>query len=490
MHMPPEISFHPVSRAAITDAEGRLGVLIDAGAGLDAAARRADRAMKGALSRLLESDAFARLDPGQTLSLAAPAGLAAEAVVVTKLAGRPGDEAARRAGAALARAAGGQAMTILAGARPEAAEIALGYALGAYRFSAYLTSPEAARPLAGAARMLVTRPERRAGEAARGAALSEGVWFARDLVNEPANILTTRDFADRLGAMEALGLEIELLDEAALEALGMRALLAVAQGSAQPARVVAMRWRGGEGPPVALVGKGVVFDTGGISIKPAQGMEAMIADMAGAAAVAGTMRALALSRAKADVIGLVGLVENMPDGAAQRPGDILRTMKGDTVEIISTDAEGRMVLADLLWHAAQHYRPAAIVDLATLTGAMVMALGAQRAGLFATNEALAGDLLAAADRAGEGLWRMPLDGAYDEALKSRRADVKNSGGREAGAVTAARFLSRFVPGGVPWAHLDIAGVADRKSARGVEPEGATGWGVRTLEAFIRARAGG
>jgi len=234
----------------------------------------------------------------------------------------------------------------------------------------------------------------------------------------------------------------------------------------------------------------VVFDSGGISIKPAQGMEAMVADMAGAAAVAGTMRALALSRAKADVVGLVGLVENMPDGAAQRPGDIVRTMKGDTVEIISTDAEGRMVLADLLWHAAGRYSPAAIVDLATLTGAMVIALGGERAGLFANDDRLADDLLAAADGCGEGLWRMPLDEGYDEALKSRRADVKNAGGREAGAVTAARFLSRFVPEGTPWAHLDIAGVADRKSARGVEPEGGTGWGVRTLEAFIRARAGG
>jgi leucyl aminopeptidase len=280
---------------------------------------------------------------------------------------------------------------------------------------------------------------------------------------------------------------VEILDEPELSKLGMRALLAVGQGSESPSKVVVMQWRGGpkDSPPLALVGKGVVFDTGGISLKPAQGMEEMTMDMAGAAVVAGVMRGLALRRAKANVVGLVGLVENMPDGRAQRPGDIVRTMKGDTVEVINTDAEGRLVLADVMWYAQNRFEPRGMIDLATLTGAIVIALGHENAGVFSNDEKLAAALLRAAEAEGEGAWRMPMGAGYDRLLKSNLADMKNVGGRPGGAVTAAQFLARFVKRETPWVHLDIAGVASLTKDSDLAPKGATGWGVRTLDRLIR-----
>ena len=266
----------------------------------------------------------------------------------------------------------------------------------------------------------------------------------------------------------------------------MRTLLAVGQGSESPTKVVVMQWkRGGDAAPLALCGKGVVFDTGGISIKPAQGMEEMTMDMGGAGVVAGVMKTLALREAAANVVGLVGLVENMPDGEAQRPGDVVRSMKGDTIEVINTDAEGRLVLADVLWYAQERFKPRAIVDLATLTGAIIVALGHENAGVFSNDEGLAKDFLAAAEAEGEGAWRMPLAPAYDKLLKSRIADVANVGGRPAGAVTAAQFLQRFVKEEVPWVHLDIAGVAYLSKDSDLAPKGATGWGVRALDRLIR-----
>ena len=335
---------------------------------------------------------------------------------------------------------------------------------------------------------MVRDPEAQARAAANGAALAEGVFFTRDLINEPANVLTTCDFADRLKAMETIGLTVEVLDEAELERLGMRALLAVGQGSESPSRVVVMRWNGGgDEAPLALVGKGVVFDTGGISIKPAGGMEEMTMDMGGAGVVAGVMRTLALRRARANVVGLVGLVENMPDGRAQRPGDIVKSMKGDTIEVINTDAEGRLVLADLLWYAQTRFQPRAVIDLATLTGAVIIALGHENAGVFANDDTLAGQILSAAKSEGEGAWRLPLAPAYDKLIKSRLADVKNTGGRAAGSITAAQFLQRFIRKDQPWAHIDIAGVALPPSATDLAPKGATGWGVMTLDRLIRDR---
>jgi leucyl aminopeptidase len=333
---------------------------------------------------------------------------------------------------------------------------------------------------------MVKNPEGAAQAAKPMAAVAEGVFFTRDLVNEPANILTTDDFAARLAAMQELGLEVEILEEADLEALGMHALLGVGLGSETPSKVVVMQWSGGgTEKPFALVGKGVVFDTGGISIKPAGGMEDMTMDMGGAGVVAGVMRTLALRRAKANVVGLVGLVENMPDGRAQRPGDVVRSMKGDTIEVINTDAEGRLVLADVMWYTQQRFKPTGMINLATLTGAIIVALGHENTGVFSNDDGLCDAFLSACKAEGEGAWRMPMGDAYDAKLKSRIADMMNVGGRDGGAITAAQFLKRFVKDGMPWCHLDIAGTALVKSDTTLAPKGATGWGVMALDRLIR-----
>ena len=364
-------------------------------------------------------------------------------------------------------------------------ELAFGLALRAYDFAIYKSGEP---PERGAVEMLVDAPETVAAAAAPQAALAEGVFFTRDLTNEPANVLTTTDFAARLAAMQELGLNVRILEEEELRGLGMRALLAVGQGSESPSKVVVMEWKGaGDAPPLALCGKGVVFDTGGISIKPAGGMEDMTMDMGGAGVVAGVMRTLALRKAKANVVGLVGLVENMPDGKAQRPGDIVTSMRGVTIEVINTDAEGRLVLADVLWYAQQTYRPRAVIDLATLTGAIIVGLGGEKAGVFSNDDAFCADFLAAAEAEGEGAWRMPLGPEYDRMIKSEIADIKNTGGREAGSVTAAQFLGRFIAEGTPWIHLDIAGVAHRKKDTRFAPRGSTGWGVAALDRLIRDR---
>jgi leucyl aminopeptidase len=315
--------------------------------------------------------------------------------------------------------------------------------------------------------------------------LAEGVFFTRDLVSEPANVLTTVEFARRLEELKKHGLKVQVLGEEELEKLGMRTLLAVGQGSATPSKVVVMEWKGGgKEAPFALVGKGVVFDTGGISIKPAAGMEDMTMDMGGAGVVSGVMKALALRKAKANVVGLVGLVENMPDGLAQRPGDVVRSMKGDTVEVINTDAEGRLVLCDVMWYAQERFKPVGMVDLATLTGAIIVGLGHENAGVFSNDDALCNGFLKAAGTEGEGAWRMPLGAAYDELIKSDIADMKNVGGRPAGSITAAQFLKRFVKDETPWIHLDIAGVASVKKDTDLAPKGATGWGVLALNRLI------
>ncbi len=378
---------------------------------------------------------------------------------------------------------------VTAGAR-EAASIALGIMLRSYKFDKYKTKKEENGEPSTDKTVNVTiqcaDPNAAKKAYAELSAVGEGVFFTRDLVNEPANVLTTTDFADRLKAMEEIGLTVEVLEEDELAKLGMRALLAVGQGSESPSKVVVMRWNGGgDEAPLALVGKGVVFDTGGISIKPAAGMESMTMDMGGAGVVAGVMRTLALRQARANVVGLVGLVENMPDGRAQRPGDIVKSMKGDTIEIVNTDAEGRLVLADVLWYAQTRFEPAAVIDLATLTGAVIIALGHDNAGMFANDDRLATNLLAAAGAEGEGAWRLPLGPGYDSLIKSRLADIKNSGGRSAGSITAAQFLQHFIRKDQAWAHIDIAGVALPEKAPDLAPKGASGWGVMTLDRLVR-----
>ena len=317
----------------------------------------------------------------------------------------------------------------------------------------------------------------------------QGVSLARELVTEPANIIYPETFVERVrAALEGTGVEIETLDRAAMEKLGMGALLGVAQGSVREARLLILKWSGGaaNGQPVALVGKGVTFDTGGISIKPAAGMEAMKWDMGGAGAVVGAIRSLALRKAKANIVGICGLVENMPSGNAQRPGDVVTTMSGQTVEVINTDAEGRLVLADAITYVTRNYKPSVIIDLATLTGAILISLGHEFAGLFANNDELATALQKSGDQSGDKLWRMPLADPFDRLIDSPIADMKNVGPREGGSITAAQFIQRFVENGTRWAHIDMAGKAWTDKPGATYDKGATGFGVRLLDQYVES----
>ena len=317
-------------------------------------------------------------------------------------------------------------------------------------------------------------------------AVADGTILARDLINEPANVLGTVEFTDRASKLSELGVEVEVLDEPAMRKLGMDSLLAVSQGSARPPRLVIMRWNGGRAgdAPVAFIGKGVVFDTGGISIKPAANMEDMKGDMGGAAAVTGLMHALAARKAPVNAVGVIGLVENMPSGTATRPGDIVKAMSGTTIEIINTDAEGRLVLADALWYTQERFKPKFMVNLATLTGAIVVALGQEYAGMFSNNDELASRLYSAGLATNEKVWRMPLGPAYDKLIESRFADIKNTGGRPAGSITAAQFLQRFV-NDVPWAHLDIAGAGMGVAPSEINTSWGPGFGVALLDRLVR-----
>ncbi|BBU56006.1 putative cytosol aminopeptidase [Mameliella alba] len=478
------ISFAEVALDGLEQAEGRLAVLVTPEGTLSPGARRLNRLTKGALGRAVESEAWGKLAAGEALSLAWPAGLSAEGIEIVKLARRPSVAEARKAGATMARAAGKSALTALVEVTRLPEEIALGLALRGYAFTARKSEPA---EVPAAAVIMVKAPDEAEAAHAAARAVAEGIAFTRDLVSEPANVLTTIEFAARLEALREIGLEVEVLEEDQLEKLGMGALLGVGMGSAMPSKVVTMRWKGAEGAPLALIGKGVVFDTGGISLKPAAGMEDMTMDMGGAGTVSGVMKTLALRKAKAHVVGMVGLVENMPSHMAQRPGDIVTSMKGDTIEVINTDAEGRLVLADVMWHAQEAEKPAAMIDLATLTGACIVALGHENAGVFSNDDGLAGDFIKAAQAEGEGAWRLPLGQAYDDMLKSQKADIKNVGGRPAGAITAAQFLQRFVQEGTPWIHLDIAGVAQVSKDTDLSPKGATGWGVMALDRLVRDR---
>lgn len=316
-------------------------------------------------------------------------------------------------------------------------------------------------------------------------AVADGIILARNLVSEPANVLYPESYAEIIRGHESLGLKVEVLGEAEMAALGMHSLLGVGQGSERESKLVVMQWHGaGDAQPVAFVGKGVTFDTGGISIKPAEGMEDMKWDMGGSAAVVGTMVALAGRKAKVNAVGVVGLVENMPDGNAQRPGDVVRAMSGTTIEVINTDAEGRLVLADALWYTQDRFKPQFMIDLATLTGAMIIALGLDYAGVFSNNDDLAGRIAEASKAVGENTWRMPLPPQYEKQIDSKIADIRNIGGRPAGSITAALFLQRFV-NNVPWAHIDIAPVAWTNEMRiPTVPEGGVGFGVRTLNALV------
>ena len=435
---------------------------------------------------------------GQTLDLIAPAGLALERLVLVGAGKREAFDAlaAETAAANAYNALKGSGLEILRVELPDSdaalvARAALGVRLAAYRFDKYRTKePPEKKPSLLRAQVVAADPDAALGAFPSLAALADAVSFTRDLVSEPANVLYPAEFARRVKALESLGLEVEVLGEPEMSKLGMGSLLGVGQGSTRESQLVVIRWNGARdktAQPIAFVGKGVCFDTGGISIKPANGMEDMKWDMGGAGAVAGLMHVLASRKAAVNVVGILGLVENMPDGAAQRPGDVVTSMSGQTIEVINTDAEGRLVLADAIWYCQDRFKPKFIVDLATLTGAIITALGNDYAGLFANDDELAANLLDASQKEGEPLWRLPLPEQYNKQIESQIADVKNVGGPPGGSITAALFIQKFV-NGTPWAHLDIASTAWKKSSTTPTiPEGATGYGVRLLNRMVQEK---
>ena len=366
---------------------------------------------------------------------------------------------------------------------------AAGLRLRAYAFDKYLTKqPDHQKPSLTHIHLYGSQPAAAQAAYEVEAAVAAGVHMARDLVAEVPNVLYPEAYADIIKAeLEPLGIEVEILDEPAMEALGMGALLGVGMGSDKASRLVLMSWNGGTkgDAPLAFVGKGVTFDTGGISIKPAAGMWDMKFDMGGSATVVGLMKAVALRKSNQNILGVVGLVENMPDGKAQRPGDIVTSMSGQTIQVLNTDAEGRLVLADALWYTQDRFQPKFIVDLATLTGAMLVALGMEKAGVFSNDADLPKNLFAAGEETGDRVWHMPIGPEYNKMIDSKEADVANiGGGRWGGSITAACFLERFV-NGVPWAHIDIAGVAWQDTDKPLSGIGATGFGVRLLDRFLR-----
>ena len=432
---------------------------------------------------------------GQTLDVLAPAGSDAARIVMIG-SGKKADlsllgvENAAASGYNVVKASGLKTLRVEldAATAEQAAHAALGIRLAAYRFDKYRTKePAEKKPSIAKTQVAVADVEAAFAAFAPLAALADAVAFTRDLVSEPPNVLYPAEFARRVKALESLGLEIEILGEPEMMKLGMGSLLGVGQGSIRESQLAVIKWLGAADKstqPIAFVGKGVCFDTGGISLKPADGMEDMKWDMGGAGAVAGLMHVLAGRKAKVNAIGILGLVENMPDGNAQRPGDVVTSMSGQTIEIINTDAEGRLVLADAIWYCQDRFKPKFMVDLATLTGAIIVALGNDYAGCYANNDELGANLMAASEATGEPMWRMPLPPQYDKNIDSMIADMKNTGGRPGGSITAAMFIQRFT-NGVPWAHLDIASTAWKKpSTVPTIPDGATGFGVRLLNQMV------
>jgi leucyl aminopeptidase len=475
---------------------GVLVVFCDENLKFGAATQRALAPAGDFVRRAAASDRFTGKS-GTALDLIAPAGLNLPRLIVVGI-GKGGEAKSRDivklGGIAMGKvpAAAAQA-TIYAefasGALKgsQVADLALGARLRAYSFDLYKTKRKEADERADKVEVTFACSNPAGAEKAwtRTAAIADGVVLARDLVNEPANILYPVEFARRVSSLGKLGVTVEVLDVAAMKKLGMAALLGVGQGSAHDSRLVVMRWNGGKRgvDPIAFIGKGVCFDTGGISIKPAQGMEDMKGDMAGAACVVGLMHALAARKAKVNAVGAIGLVENMPDGKAQRPGDIVKTMSGQTIEIINTDAEGRLVLADVLHYVNKRFKPKFMINLATLTGAIIVALGQEYAGMFSNDDKLVERLTKAGEAIGERVWRMPLGQEYDKMIDSKFADMKNTGGRWAGAITAAQLLQRFVDK-TPWAHLDVAGTAMGSPQTDINKSWGSGWGVRLLERLV------
>ena len=478
---------------------GALVVGVLDGGALTPAAARADRETGGALKRAMAASRF-KGKRAQVLEVLAPHGTKASRIILAGLgkADAFDSNAVERVAAAVIGkllASGEKKVTFAidvpkrakVSAAALAAHLAFGAALTSYRFDIYRKVKDDERPS-----LKDLSIETKASAAARKlwgelSALSDGIYLARDLVNEPANVLFPDEFAKRVKGLAKLGLKVDVLGVAEMKKLGMNALLGVGQGSAHDSRLAVMQWNGArnkKAQPIAFVGKGVCFDTGGVSLKPPGPMMGMKGDMGGAAAVVGLMRTLAVRKARVNAVGVIGIVENMPDGNAQRPNDIVKSMSGQTIEVLNTDAEGRLVLSDALWYTQAKFKPKFMIDLATLTGAILIALGTENAGLFSNNDELSKRLMAAGREEGEPVWRLPLGDAYDRAIKSKIADMKNIGGPNAGSITAAQFLQRFV-NGVPWAHLDIAGVAWQDADyKPLAPSWATGWGVRVLNRLV------
>ena len=472
------------------------------GPSLTAAGKALDKKTGGALGRAIAASRF-KGGKGQVLSLLAPEGLKASRLLVFGLgkADEADDLVLQAAGGGIVAnlaTAGDKVANVLAERPPKsklkladcAANLAYGARLRSYRFDKYRTKEkEEDKPTLETLTFMVKEPAAARKAFAKLDSIAEGIFFTRDLVSEPANVIYPETLAREARRLGRYGVRVEVLDANRMKQLGMGALLGVAQGSARKPRVVTMRWngaaKGARGKrPIAFIGKGVTFDTGGISIKPSGGMEDMKYDMAGAATVIGLMRTLARRKAKVNAVGVVGLVENMPSATAQRPGDVVKSMSGQTIEVINTDAEGRLVLADMLCYCQRRFKPSLMIDLATLTGAIIVALGHEHAGLFSNDDKLAEQIGAAGKKVGETVWRLPLGEAYDKQINSAIADMKNVGsGRGGGSITAAQFLRRFVDD-TPWAHLDIAGVAWSKKDAACVPKGGTGFGVRLLDRFV------
>ncbi|NBX74502.1 MAG: leucyl aminopeptidase [Alphaproteobacteria bacterium] len=487
-----KVSFAPFA----IPAKGLVVIPVLAGGKFLAHGSKINKKTGQTLSRAMTAHDF-KAKAGDTLRVVAPHGMRVQAIVLVGLGEEKdiSEKTLHKAGGAAAAALSGKlddVALIAEGVKgmevaQVASALAFGMMLRSYRFEKYFTKKDNKKPPLKALKILGAPPAAK-NVWAEYHHLAEGVFLARDLVTEPPNHLYPANYAEQIEALAALGLKVQVLNEHDIQDLGMGALMGVAQGSAQPPRVVTLLWQGlkhtGE-ISHALVGKGVTFDTGGISLKPGQGMWDMKYDMAGSAAVVGAMRALAANKVSVNVVGAVGLVENMPSGHAMRPGDVVKTMSGQTVEVLNTDAEGRLVLADVLWYVQEKFKPACMIDLATLTGAMVVALGNEHAGLFTNNDELAQHLSAAGMATEEKVWRFPLHEAYDKLLESECADMKNistDGG--AGSITAAQFLQRFIKKGVHWAHLDIAGMAWARKARATTPMGASGYGVQLLYRYV------
>ena len=489
----------PAFRTTAT-ASAPIVLFVGVDGALSAHGKTLDKASKGALNAALHHASFTGKS-GQTLCLIGLFGISHSHVILVgvgeakKLTVKQVEDAAGHAVSALitAKVKTGEIIAELpAGAKLDAKEIAAHMAFGAqlktYRFDKYRTKEKLEdKPQLKSIAVITGKMESAKKAYAPLEALAESIAFTRNIVSEPANIIYPESLAAECKKLAKLGLKVEVLGEAEMKKLGMGSLLGVGQGSVRESQLVVLQWGGGKksDKPIALVGKGVTFDTGGISIKPSNGMEEMKWDMAGSAAVIGTLRTLAARKAKVNVVGVVGLVENMPDGNAQRPGDVVTSMSGQTIEVLNTDAEGRLVLADALWYTKERFTPQVMIDLATLTGAIIVAIGSSRAGLYANKDKLAEQLYSVGETAGERLWRMPLGEDYDKLINCDIADMQNiSVGREAGSVTAAQFLQRFV-GETIWAHLDIAGTAWNNKASATIPKGATAFGVRLLNDWIK-----